>query len=43
MTQIQKLYASNFLTGLVFWYDSEKLFIRNIGIDAVGGVGMNTN
>lgn len=35
-SQIQKLYLSNFLTGLVFWYGIEKLFMRSIGIDAVG-------
>ncbi|MCU0667579.1 MAG: MFS transporter, partial [Patescibacteria group bacterium] len=36
LTQIQKLYLSNFLTGLVFWYGIEKLFMASIGIDAVG-------
>jgi MFS family permease len=36
MKQIPKLYLSNFLTGLVFWYGIEKLFMRSIGIDAVG-------
>jgi MFS family permease len=36
LTQIQKLYLSNFLTGLVFWYGIEKLFMRSIGINAVG-------
>lgn len=36
MKQIPKLYLSNFLTGLVFWYGIEKLFMRQIGIDAVG-------
>ncbi len=36
LTQIQKLYVSNFLTGLVFWYGIEKLFMQSIGIDAVG-------
>jgi MFS family permease len=41
MTRIQKLYISNFLTGLVFWYGIEKLFMRSIGIDAVG-VGIAT-
>lgn len=33
---IKKIYASNFLTGLVFWYGIEKLFMQNIGIDALG-------
>lgn len=36
LTQIQKVYLSNFLTGLVFWYGIEKLFMKSIGIDAVG-------
>ncbi len=36
LTQIQKLYLSNFLTGLVFWYGIEKLFMTSIGINAVG-------
>jgi MFS family permease len=36
MTRIHKLYISNLLTGLVFWYGIEKLFMRSIGIDAVG-------
>lgn len=35
LTQIHKLYLSNFLTGLVFWYGIEKLFMRSIGLDAV--------
>jgi MFS family permease len=34
MTQIRKVYLSNFLTGLVFWYGIEKLFLASIGIDA---------
>lgn len=34
--QIVKLYVSNFLTGLVFWYGIEKLFMSNIGINPVG-------
>lgn len=34
--QIAKLYASNFLTGLVFWYGIEKLFMASIGINPVG-------
>ncbi len=33
---IQKLYVTNFLTGFVFWYGIEKLFMRSIGIGAVG-------
>ncbi len=41
MTRIQKLYVSNFLTGVVFWYGIEKLFMRSIGIDAIG-VGVAT-
>lgn len=41
MTRIHKIYLSNFLTGLVFWYGIEKLFMRSIGIDAVG-VGVAT-
>ena len=32
MGQIHKIYASNFLTGLVFWYGIEKLFMLSIGI-----------
>lgn len=36
LTQIQKLLLSNFLTGLVFWYGIEKLFMASIGIDEVG-------
>jgi len=39
--QIRKLYLSNFLTGLVFWYGIEKLFMASIGINAVG-VGVAT-
>lgn len=39
--QIHKIYLSNFLTGLVFWYGIEKLFMRSIGIDAVG-IGLAT-
>jgi MFS family permease len=39
--QIRKLYLSNLLTGLVFWYAIEKLFMASIGIDAVG-VGVAT-
>jgi MFS family permease len=33
---IPKIYLSNFLTGLVFWYGIEKLFMRHIGITAFG-------
>ncbi|HJQ08066.1 MAG TPA: MFS transporter [Candidatus Saccharimonadales bacterium] len=36
ITNVHKLYASNFLTGLVFWYGIEKLFMQSIGINAVG-------
>lgn len=36
MSQIHKLYLSNFLTGLVFWYGIEKLFMASIGINAAG-------
>lgn len=39
--QITRLFLSNFLAGLVFWYGIEKLFMINIGIDAVG-VGIAT-
>jgi MFS family permease len=35
-TNITKLYICNFLTGLVFWYSVEKLFMYNIGISAFG-------
>jgi MFS family permease len=41
MTRIHKLYVSNLLTGLVFWYGIEKLFMQTIGIDAFG-VGIVT-
>lgn len=41
ITRIGKIYISNFLTGLVFWYGIEKLFMGSIGIDAVG-VGLAT-
>lgn len=41
LSRIQKLYLSNLLTGLVFWYGIEKLFMRSIGINAVG-VGIVT-
>ena len=33
---IAKLYVCNFLTGLVFWYSVEKLFMSKIGISAFG-------
>ena len=36
LDNIRKLYISNFLTGLVFWYAIEKLFMQSIGIDSVG-------
>lgn len=35
-TNVKKIYISNFLVGLVFWYGIEKLFMQNIGINAVG-------
>ncbi|MBC7708384.1 MFS transporter [Polaromonas sp.] len=35
-SNIKKLYASNFLTGLVFWYAVEKLFMQSIGISPFG-------
>lgn len=41
VTRIGKIYLSNFLTGLVFWYGIEKMFMGTIGIDAVG-VGLAT-
>lgn len=41
LSRIHKIYLSNFLTGLVFWYGIEKLFMGSIGIDAVG-VGIAT-
>lgn len=41
LSRIHKIYLSNFLTGLVFWYGIEKLFMGSIGIDAVG-VGLAT-
>jgi MFS family permease len=31
---IQRIYLSNFLTGLVFWYSIEKVFMRGIGLGA---------
>lgn len=40
-TRIGKIYLSHFLTGLVFWYGIEKLFMNSIGIDTVG-VGVAT-
>ena len=36
MSRIHKLYLSNLLTGMVFWYGIEKLFMQSIGIDAFG-------
>ncbi len=33
---IIKIYIANFLTGLVFWYSVEKLFMYTIGIHAFG-------
>lgn len=41
ISRIHKLYISNFITGLVFWYGIEKLFMQSIGIDAVG-IGIAT-
>lgn len=38
---ILKIYASHFLTGIVFWYGIEKLYMASIGIDA-WGVGVVT-
>lgn len=38
--QIYKLYASHFLTGLVFWYAIENVFQISIGLGAVG-IGIN--
>jgi MFS family permease len=32
---ILKLYLSNFLTGLVFWYATEKLFMQSIGFSSI--------
>lgn len=40
-SRIAKLYIANFLTGLVFWFGVEKLFMASIGIDAMG-VGLAT-
>lgn len=37
-----KLYVSNLLTGLVFWYGIEKLFMRSIGITVLG-IGIATS
>lgn len=39
-SNISKLYIANFLTGLVFWYSIEKLFMKQIGISSFG-VGVN--
>lgn len=33
---MQKIYISHVLTGLVFWYGIEKLFMQSIGINAFG-------
>ncbi len=35
-SNIPKIYITNFLTGFVFWYGIEKLFMRSIGISTVG-------
>ncbi|HSX07395.1 MAG TPA: MFS transporter [Candidatus Saccharimonadales bacterium] len=40
-SSIAKIYASNFLTGLVFWYGIEKLFMQHIGITPFG-IGVAT-
>ncbi|MGB3023562.1 MAG: MFS transporter [Candidatus Saccharimonadales bacterium] len=37
---IHKLYLSNFLTGLVFWYGIEQLFMLSIGLGTIG-IGIN--
>ena len=36
MNIVQKIFAVNFLNGLVFWYGIEKLFMRSIGISTFG-------
>lgn len=41
ISNIHKLYISNFLAGLVFWFGIEKLFMTSIGIDAIG-IGVAT-
>jgi MFS family permease len=33
---IPKLYLLNFLSGIVFWYPIEKLFLQHIGVNAFG-------
>lgn len=35
MSNVGKLYLSNFLTGLVFWYAIEQLFLQSIGINTI--------
>lgn len=40
-SNIKKIYASNFLVGLVFWYGIEKLFMQSIHINAAG-IGVAT-
>jgi MFS family permease len=35
ITNVEKLYLSNFLTGLVFWYGIEQLFLQSIGINTI--------
>jgi MFS family permease len=42
LSRIQKLYVSNLLTGLIFWFGIEKLFMRSIGINAIG-IGIATS
>ncbi len=41
ISNIHKIYLSNLLTGIVFWYGIEKLFMQNIGISPVG-IGIAT-
>ena len=36
LNNIKKLYIANFLTGFVFWYGIEKLFLKSLGISTVG-------
>ncbi|PID30957.1 hypothetical protein CR973_00855 [Candidatus Saccharibacteria bacterium] len=36
MHNIRKIYLSNFLTGLVFWYAIKQLFMIDIGLGATG-------
>ena len=48
LSQLHKIYLANFLTGLVFWYGIEKLFMKSIGLDAASigiivAIGIVTN